>query len=201
MNRKLTMALAALAVLATPILVNAAGMFQGFPIVGGAATCSTFATNPTTGAVLTTCNGPTIPAGPTIVTGNELVPADTALTQGINPATVRIPMASLNALPISFPATITTTVPATVAANNSGGVCYTSAATITSATITLPVAPIDGQQYAVCSNATITTLAVSAGAGSTLAQTTPTALTVSATAPQGYRFIYNLASLKWFRLQ
>ena len=72
MNRKLTMALAALAVIATPILVaNAAGMFSTYPVVGGAATCATFATNPTTGAVLTTCNGPSIPAGPSVVTGNE----------------------------------------------------------------------------------------------------------------------------------
>lgn len=201
MNRKLTLALAALAVIATPILVaHAAGMFSSYPIVGGAATCANFATNPTTGAVLTTCNGPTIPAGPTIVTGNELIPADTQLAQGQTPQTVRVPMASLNALPITF-TTVTTASPTTTAGNTSGGVCYYSLVTITAATITLPVAPINGQQYAVCSNVTITTLSVAAGSGSTLAATTPTVLTASTTAPQGYRWVYNTALLKWFRLQ
>lgn len=200
MNRKIKMALAGLALIATPSLLYAAGMFNTYPIVGGAATCANFATNPTTGAVLTTCNGPAIPAGPTIVTGNELVPADTGLTQGLNPATVRVPMASLNALPITV-TTVSATAPTTVAANNSGGVCYVSTTTITSATITLPVAPIDGQQYAVCSSNTITTLSVAAGSGSTLAATTPTVLTASTTAPQGYRWLYQLSSKKWVRLQ
>lgn len=198
MKRKIFMALAGVCLIATPLF--AAGMFQGYPVVGGAATCVNFATNPTTGAVLTTCNGPAVPAGPSIVTGNELIPADTQLTQGIPPATVRIPMAALNALPITF-ATVTTTAPTTVATATMGGICYNSAATITSATITLPVAPIDGQQFAVCSNQTITTLSVSAGAGASLAATTPTVLTASTTAPQGYRWLYNAALTKWFRLQ
>lgn len=68
----------------------AAGYFPNFPLVGGASYCSSFATG-VGGQVCTS----TVPAGPTLLTGNELIPADTALTQGLNPATVLIPSSLL----------------------------------------------------------------------------------------------------------
>lgn len=180
----------------------AAGMFPDYPVVGGATYCagSTQSATGTLTGVQTGCPNQ-VPAGPTIVTGNEQIPADTRLGSGIAPQTVLVPMASLNALPISFVSVSSASPSGISAANNSGGVCYNSTVTITAANITLPVAPIDGQQYVVCSNFTITTLSVAAGAGSTLSVTTPTVLTASTTAPQGYTFIYNLASLKWFKLR
>jgi hypothetical protein len=192
--------LAAAGLIAITTGAYAAGLWPDFPVVGSASYCagtSSSATGTIIGAV-TGCPN-TVPAGPTIVTGNEQIPADTRLGSGAAPQTVLITMASLNALPIQV-YTVTSTANIS-AANNSGGVCFTYSTTITAANITLPLSPIDGQQYAVCSDHTITTLVVAAGTGTTLAATTPTVLTASTTAPQGYRFLYNAALTKWIKLQ
>ncbi len=196
--------LAAAGLLFSTVLAFAAGMWPDYPVVGSASYCAG-TSNSATGTIIGLVTGcpNTVPAGPTIVTGNEQIPADTHLAGGAAPQTVLVPMASLNALPIQF-VSVTAAVnaaPAVSAANNSGGVCYNSTLTITSANITLPLAPIDGQQYVVCSNFTITTLVVGAAAGATLSVTTPTVLTASTTVPQGYTFIYNAASTKWFKLR
>jgi hypothetical protein len=180
----------------------ASGIFPDYPVVGSATYCagSSSTVSGTYTGSQTGCPNQ-VPAGPTIVTGNEQIPADTRLANGVAPATVLIPMASLNALPIQF-VTVTGASPAGIsAANNSGGVCYNAGSTITAANITLPLAPIDGQQYKVCASNTITTLSIAAATGSSLAVSTPTVLTASTTAPQGYAFIYNAATTKWFRLQ
>lgn len=79
------------ALVAASAVAIAAGYFPGWPIVGGAAYCTSFLMNPVTGAATTTCNGPQTPAGPIAPTGVELIPADTQLTQGQSPATVLIP--------------------------------------------------------------------------------------------------------------
>ncbi len=143
----------------------------------------------------------TVPAGPTAVTGNERVPANTNLSGGQSPQNILLSMAALNALPMQVVA-VTSSSPAGISASNiSGGVLYNSTVTITQAQVTLPVNPIDQQKYVIASNFTITTLIVTAGAGSTLSVSTPTVLTASTTVPQGYKFMYDLASLKWFRIQ
>src|ERR1017187_10411943 len=202
MKRKIIVSLAFVGTIGLTTLAYAAGLWPDMPIVGGATYCagtSASATGTIIGAI-TGCPNQ-VPAGPTIVTGNEQIPADTRLAGGAAPQTVLIPMASLNALPITF-VSVSSSSPAGIsAANNSGGVCYNSTVTITAANITLPLAPVDGQQYVVCSNFTITTLSVAAGVGLTLSVATPSVLTASTTAPQGYTFVYNLASLKWFRLR
>lgn len=167
------------------------GLWPNFPVVGGSSYCAS------------TQNGvcrSTIPAGPTVLTGSEGIPANTNLSQGRSPQNVIITPAGLNANPITFTA-VTTTAPSIIASNLSGGVVFTSAATITSANITLPLGAIQGQQYRVSSNRTITTLSVSAPAGDTIAaNTAPTVLTASTTSPNGYIFIYNKAATTWYRL-
>jgi hypothetical protein len=184
------------------VIAYAAGLWPDFPVVGGASYCAG-TSNSATGTIIGLVTGcpNTVPAGPSVVTGNEQIPADTRLSSGANPQTILVPMASLNALPLQF-VTVTSSSPAGIsAANNSGGVCYNATGTITAANITLPLAPIDGQQYVVCSNYTITTLSVAAASGATLSVTTPTVLTASTTVPQGYTFVYNAASTKWFKLR
>jgi len=183
-------------------IAYAAGMFPDYPVVGGATYCAG-SSQSAVGTIIGSITGcpNQVPAGPTVVTGNEQIPADTRLSSGANPQTVLIPMASLNALPIQFVTVLHASPAGISAANNSGGVCYNATETITAANITLPLAPIDGQQYKVCANFTITALAVYAATGATLSVTTPTVLTASTTAPQGYTFIYNAASTKWFKLQ
>lgn len=87
LRTKLVAGLAAVAI--SGVLAHAAGMFQGYPIVGGPSYCDGASTAgvPGTAAV---CNV-TVPAGPPAVTGNELIPADTNLSQGQAPQTVLIP--------------------------------------------------------------------------------------------------------------
>lgn len=183
----------------------AAGLFPDYPVVGGASYCagsSQSATGSIIGAV-TGCPN-TVPAGPTIVTGNEQVPADTRLANGVQPQTVLLPLASLNALPITNIA-VTSASPLLSATNIMGGVVFRSSTTITAANITLPPAPQDGQQFAVSANRTITTLTIT-GANVTSvmgANTAPTTLSNGNTSGNtyGFRFVFNAADSSWYRLQ
>lgn len=173
------------------------GFWPNWPLVGGASYSCGQVNN------VSTC---TVPAGPTNVTGNETIPANTGLTGGQSPQNVLLSMASFNALPIQVQTIVG--APAVSGATNisasdlSGGIFYNSNVTITSANITLPNNPVNGQQYVISSNRTITTLNVAAGAGESIgANTNPTVLTASTTAPQGYQFFYNAPNTTWFRLQ
>ncbi len=167
----------------------AAGMFAGLPIVGGAAYCSS-----TVNAVCTN----TVAAGPTIVTGNELIPADTQLTQGQNPQTVYLSMASINALPYQFETPLTGA--SITVANTTGSLVLAPAGTIATLTVTMPSAPMDGQRLNISSSNTVTALTLTPGAGQTISNT-PTAITISTTAAYGYTFIYRAANTNWYRLQ
>lgn len=89
MKRTRIALVAGLSLLATAAI--GAGLFSDYPIVGGAAYCTSFVMNPLTGAATTTCNGPTVPAGPSAITGVENFAADTTLSGGRQPQTVLIP--------------------------------------------------------------------------------------------------------------
>lgn len=188
--------LGAVALIAASTLALAGGMFQGYPIVGGAAYCVGSSTAGVPGTT-PTCNT-TAPAGPSVVTGNELIPADTQLPSGQAPQTVLLSMASINALPYVLLDGVsqTYTVPNTV-----GKVILTHSTTITSAAITAPAAPVDGQTVEIGADHTVTTFSFVANTGQTLAATTPTVLTASTTGTQGYKFIYVASTKKWYRLQ
>lgn len=195
---KLRMSLAAFAVIAFGGLAIAQGqgLFGPFPVVGGSSYCSS-----TNNGVCTN----TVPAGPTTLTGNEGILANTNLSQGRSPQNVLITPASLGSNPISF-VTVTSSSPSVISATNiNGGVYYNATGTITSAGISLPTGAIHGQTYRISANRTITTLAVGVIAPDTMAaNTSPTTLTASTTAPQGYTFICNKTSgtsCVWGRLQ
>ena len=190
---KLKITLASFALIAfAGIAIGQSGLWPNFPIVGG----SSYSCGSVNG--VSNC---TVPAGPTTLTGNETIPANTNLSQGRSPQNVLIKPANLNANPITF-VTVTTPPSGISASNVDGGVVYTSSTTITSANITLPLSAIQGQQYRVSSNRTITTLSVEAPAGDTMAtNTTPTTLTATTVSPNGYTFIYNKTGLTWHRLQ
>lgn len=83
------LALGSVALIATVGIALAGGAFNGYPIVGdpGNTTCLSLGN----GGV---CNQFS-PAGPTGVTGNELIPADTGNLNGANPQTVDIPVSLL----------------------------------------------------------------------------------------------------------
>jgi hypothetical protein len=171
--------------LAATTVVYAAGLWESLPIVGGAAR--------TVGSV-------TVPAGPTVVTGAEIIPADTGVTAGGGPATVGIPLRAIGAAPLTYNLCAGAVCGTVTLANNSGGVLFDYTTTITSATVQLPPAPIDGQRVVIASAFTITGLTVLPGAGTTLAVTTPTILTASTTVPQGYEYQYVASTLKWYRI-
>lgn len=181
----------------------AVGLWPNLPIVGGAAYCQSFMMNPTTGLPTTTCNGPTTPAGPTVVTGNELVPADTRLSGGRAPQTVLLSMASLNALPYDYQLLVTGALNYTYTVPNTSGLVEFDMASgpISDVRATAPAAPIDGQRVKINSRVTITAFQFIANTGQTLAATTPTVLTASTTAPQGYEWFYRSTDAKWYRVQ
>ena len=183
------------AVLATASLAYASGNYSSLPIVGGASFCN---------AQSTFSGGQgcqqTIPAGPPSVTGMELVPADTNTGGEAPPQTVVMSMRSLNAAPITYNLCAAAACGTVVVGNNSGGVLFDYTGTITSATVTLPASPMDGQMIIVASPYTITSLTVGANTGQTLAVTTPTVLTASTTVPQGYKFMYVASNAKWYRI-
>lgn len=194
--KKIKIALAGFALIAFAGFATAQqGLFGPFPIIGGASYCSS------------TNNGvcqQTIPAGPVALTGSETMLVNTNLSQGRSPQNALVSPATLNANPITF-LTVTTPPATLVATNKDGGVVYASAATITAATITLPASAQQNQRYEVSSNQTITTLTVNAASGDSLAtNTTPTVLTASTTAPNGYTFVCDKAGTSncvWHRLR
>lgn len=192
-------AVAAVASLLALSAAHAEGMFSKLPVVEGAAYCAMYAGDGTTCVEY-------VPAGPTAVTGNERIPADTRLSNGQSPQTVLFPLAALNALPITT-STITTNPQTVTAAATSGGVLLHLGSglgtVMTAVTINFPTAPIDGQQFAVSGDASVTTLTLTAQnlpAGVTIKQN-PTGLTAVNSAAMGFRFIYNSTLNQWSRLQ
>lgn len=188
--KRLGIAAIALTIISSAVL--AAGLFLGYPIVGGASYCST--------TVNATCTN-TVPAGPTAVTGNELVPADTELAAGRNPQTVLLSMRALNAAPVTYNLCAGAACGSVTVANNSGGILFDYSTTIDSATVVTPLSPMDGQRFVIASPYTITSLTVTANTGSTLSVTTPTVLTASTTVPQGYEFMYVASTAKWYKVR
>lgn len=201
--------LAALAI--SSAVVYAAGNYSTYPIVGGASFCvSTVGVNGQAGITgqgggAAGTNGAycaqTVPAGPSILTGSELIPADTGLAGGASPQSVVVPMASLNALPLTISTVANPTPLATLnATNTTGGYIVHGSNTLTAVTVNLPPAPIDGQQFALSSDQTITTLIVTPTTSGQTVTKTPTVLTPSTTGTYGYRFLYNAAATNWYRL-
>lgn len=96
MKRYRSAAVGLCAVAALSSVAWAAGLFSGFPIVGGASYCSSYSTAGIPGTA-SVCNV-TVPAGPSAITGAELIPADTGLASGQSPQTVLIPSSLVGGL-------------------------------------------------------------------------------------------------------
>lgn len=178
---------------------SAAGLWPNMPIVGGASYCSSFNVSGVPGTTGACTN--TVPAGPTAVTGNEQIPADTRLANGQSPQTVLLSMRAIGAAPIGFNTCAAAACGSFTVGDNSGGVFLSYSTTIDSATVVTPANPMDGQQFTVGADHTITTLTMTANTGQSFAVTAPAVLTASATAPQGYKFMYHAATAKWYKVQ
>lgn len=194
--RSAAAALAAIVVSAAVAL--AAGNFSTYPVVGGSSFCSGSATAGVPGSA-PVCDS-TVPAGPTALTGNELIPADTSLASGQQPQTVTIPARLLGGGATQFATPLTGA--SLTAAGGETTMLLDPAGTIAALTVTLPAANglIDGQKWRLASSQTVTALTLTPGAGTTIAQA-PTTITVSTTAPYNYEFVYRASTTKWYRLQ
>lgn len=173
----------------------AAGYFPGFPIVGGAAYCQGTSTG-TSGQVCVD----NVPAGPSALTGTELLVADTGYSQGQAPQTVYVPLAALGALPTQYATPLTAT--SVTVLPTTGTMLLDPAGTIAALTVVFPAATslIDGQILRIASSQTVTALTITPGTGTTVSNS-PSAITISTTAPYNYEFIYKASLAKWFRLQ
>lgn len=192
MFKKIGLSLVAL--IATYIAAMAiSGNQIGFPIVGQGSYCGSFGN-------AGVCNS-TIAAGPTIVTGNETIIANTNLGSGQNPQTVLLNMAAINALPYQYVASAANAGTTTLT-NLVGALILDPATTLTSYNVVFPAATTlqDGQTVEISSTHTLTALTLTAGAGSTISNA-PTALTISTTAAYGYKFLYDATTTVWYRVQ
>lgn len=100
MKRFRSIAAAGIAVIAASTLAMAAGSWFGLPVIGGSSYCSSTVTGTgglggitgqgqgSTGSIC----GQTVPAGPTSLTGLELIPVDTQAANGAPPQTAYVPL-------------------------------------------------------------------------------------------------------------
>lgn len=191
--RRFGLGLAAL--VAATVAAHAAGMFSNLPVVSGAAYCALYAGDGVT------CSG-YVPAGPTALTGNERIPADTQLPNGNQPQTVLIDVTSLGAGPTQFSAPLTGTS-ITIAAQTRQ-VIVDPAGTIAALTIVTPAAAnmVDGQRIGFCTTQIISTLTVTAGTGVTV-KNAPTAMLVPVAtgAASCVEWIYVASQASLYRVQ
>lgn len=205
---KLKMALGALLTAALmTTAVYAAGLWPTLPTVGSAGGCSGYSAYPTTPTVPgvtptpNNCNSP-IPPGPSTLTGTEVVPADTGLSQGQAPQSVLIPVTLLGGGATQYSTPLTGT--SITIAPQTKQVIVNPAGTIAALTLVTPAAAamIDGQQIGFCTTQVITALTTTAGTGVTVSNA-PTAMLVpvatGAASCIKYQWVASAATL--FRIQ
>lgn len=175
MLKKLSLSVVAL-VIATA--AYAAGSFGLWPILGGASYCGS--TNNST------CVS-TIPAGPTALTGNETLPMDTNIAQGIYPQTVLMPSSLLaGGIGGTTVASTTGTTAAVVMSDLVSTYIYSGAGTATYTSFKLPANPASNAKACLVNagSGVLTLTAVAASANSygntpTITGVTPTSLPVA----------------------
>lgn len=149
------------AIVMTASVVAIAQQWPNIPIIGGASYCSS--------TVNATCVN-TVPAGPAL-TGNETIPADTNLTGGRSPQTVKASLGSLGlgvfqlTVPLSGDTiTLTSTVRQLI---------VNPAGTIGALTVNLPAATtlVNGQRIGLCGTQIVTAVTMGAGSGNTFGST------------------------------
>lgn len=133
-------------------------------------------------------------------TGAETFAADTNLSGGRNPQTAKYTFQQLGLGAMQYAAPLTGATVAVAAGTTN--LVLDPAGTIATLTLTLPAATAlqDGQILRISSSQTVTALTVTPGSGTTVSNT-PTAITISATGPYGYEFVYRAANTKWYRVQ
>lgn len=188
--------LAAVGFLLGTSAVRAGGMFEMLPPVG-----SSVCVNMVNGSCVSTVTGPTS------ITGSETIPADTGLSQGVSPQTVRIPIGALGGGSIQV---VTTNASVVAAAGTRYLISNQTTATI--ALVNLPPNPVDGQQFSIVNAGsgvlTLTSIAVGASPSGTtiVGGAAPASLGVqtnnaAAAVLSSVDYVYRAADNKWYRVQ
>lgn len=159
-----------------------AGMWNGFPIVGGGSYCSS------------TVNGVCVNTVPGVSSSyGGYLPMDTWLGSGQNPQTALMPTSVLGGGAQNVSPAAGDTV---ALSGNISKLFIKASGTLATLTVTLPAstALFDGQQFYLASDQAVTTLTLTAGSGTTIATST-----TSLTANTPVRYVYMAADLKWIK--
>lgn len=175
--------------------VALAAQFFALPIVAGNSYCSS-----TNNAVCVN----TVVAGPTTLTGNETIPADTNLTGGRAPQTVLIRPGTLGAGPTTY--NVPLTGESVTITNTTRRLIIIPAGTIAAFTVVFPAATTlteaDGQLFGFCTTQIVTTLTVTAGSGTTVSNAPSAMLVPVATGGAScVEWTYRLSNTTWYRVQ
>lgn len=172
-----------------------AAMWTGLPIINGLSYCSTLVNNSCTN---------TVPAGPAL-TGSELIPADTQLSQGRNPATAYLSQQALGTGPYVYNAPLTAA--SITLTNLTRQLIVEPAGTIAALTVVFPAAStlVDNQRLGICTTQIVTALTLTAGIGTTISNG-PTALQVpvatgAASCPEWIYRQLTASTGTWYRTQ
>lgn len=181
MNRiKKLLLVAGFLAIGTSMALADGGLWNNWPIAGGASYCSS-----QNNGICTN----TVPAGPAL-TGLETMPADTHAAQGAPPQQVLIPSAALaNVMSVQTPiAAATIVVPQGTTSLN-----MLNASALATLTVTLPPNPVNGQKMHLFSQGGVTALTLNGG-------TVVNGITAM-TALVGYEFVYQASNTTWYRVQ
>lgn len=202
---------AVLALASTAVL--AAGLFSTLPIIGGASYCASTVTGTgglggvtgqgqgTTGSIC----AQTVPAGPTALTGAEVLPID-LYTPGVVPAALGGQPAtadlSITWLHAGYYQLVTTGTTVTVGAGVQNLILNLAA---TQMAVTMPAAPYDNQLVTISNVSTIvSSFSVTANTGQSLVQgAAPTALaaeTATTAVLNEVAYLYRQANTSWYRI-
>lgn len=148
------------------------------------------------------------PAGPTALTGEETIPADTNAANGANPQTIRIPVTGVGGGKLVVAVPVTTDVINVDAQTRQ--LIVNPAGTIAALTVNLPAASatmVNGQRVGLCGTQIVTALTMGAGTGNSFGSTvTSQAMLVPVVtgAASCMEWIYSKTSETagvWFRTQ
>lgn len=195
------LAVAGLAVTIVSTAAYAAGLYSTLPIIGGASYCASTVTGTgglggvtgqgqgTTGSIC----GQTVPAGPAVLTGTEVLPVDlytpgaTPPALGGQPATAVLPVTSMaNGYGGTTIFSTTGTTALVQAADGISNLIYSGAGTATFTSFKLPPNPINNQTFCLADagSGILTLSAVAAGTNSfgntpTITGVAPTSIPVA----------------------
>lgn len=178
----------------------AGGLWMGFPIVGVPANtnCESYGNNGV-------CNQYT-PAGPAAIPNSALIPADTGLSNGQNPQTIRVPI-TIFAQGLGTAQVVTTN--ASVVMTDGVSTLISNQGTVTIASIKLPPNPKDNQlvRIANAGSGVLTITAIAVGTtGQSIVGTAPASLAIltnnaAAAAENNATYVYKAANTSWYRIQ